>query len=84
MEVNRANLDAAIEIFGSERHTKGQSARALWKKGCLLKAEKLDLQSRALFKEAMKIRHELVPHDHRPVEDLKDEDWAKLLIYWSR
>lgn len=82
--INRANFDAAIEVFSSGKHTEGQSARSLWKKGCLLKAKGLDFQSRELFDKAMKIRHELVPDDNCPVQDLNDEDWAKLVIYWSR
>ncbi|KAK3941873.1 hypothetical protein QBC46DRAFT_381661 [Diplogelasinospora grovesii] len=78
------NLDGAIEAFTAASHREAQGARAIWRKGCLLKKMGDDSTSIQLSQQAMALRRGLVPFDNRPVERLNDEDWTKLVIYWSR
>jgi hypothetical protein len=39
------------------------------------------VESAARLKEAMRIRHELVPNDDREEKDLVDQDWDQLTFY---
>lgn len=78
------NFNAAIDAFNATPHNKGQAARALWKKGCLLASMSDATRSSECFEAAMKLRRGLVPEDERPVEELTDQDWTNLIIYWSR
>lgn len=83
-QIRRKNLDGAIEVFTSASHREAQAARALWKKGCLLKELGNDLTSKELLRKAMELRRELKSNENRPVEELADEDWTQLVFYWSR
>ncbi|CAG8972805.1 hypothetical protein HYALB_00007730 [Hymenoscyphus albidus] len=78
------NLTAAINAFRSGTHTKAQLGRAIWKKGCILKTEENDCQAQELLMEARNLYHELVPVNSCAIEELEDENWTKLLVYWSR
>lgn len=82
--MNRESLDAAIKAFTAAPHREAQAARAIWKKGCLLKAVKDGPESEKLFSEAMRIRHKILPKDTRQLEELRDKDWADPIFYWSR
>ncbi|KAH8729231.1 nb-arc and tpr domain-containing protein [Ilyonectria robusta] len=84
LERAREHLDVAIEAFAATSHSKSQEARALWKKGCLLKQMGDKSGGQDFLQEAMKRRRKLVPGDDRNLEELKDEDWTKLVFYWSR
>ncbi|KAJ0120519.1 tetratricopeptide repeat domain-containing protein [Diaporthe amygdali] len=79
-----STLDDAIKAFKAAPHREAQAARALWKKGCILKASGKASECAQLFQEAMRLRHAVVHDDHRAVEDLEDEDWTKPIMYWSR
>ncbi|CAG8951141.1 hypothetical protein HYFRA_00006539 [Hymenoscyphus fraxineus] len=80
------NLTAAIKAFRSGTHTKAQLGRALWKKGCILKTEKNDCQAQELLMEAQTLYRKVMPVPVGPfaIEELKDGNWTKLLVYWSR
>ncbi|KAL8831927.1 MAG: hypothetical protein Q9170_005089 [Blastenia crenularia] len=78
------NLDAAIGAFTAETHREAQAARAIWKKGCVLKVSGDLLASEELFKRAMQIRQSLVPDDVRQVNEVYDKDWADPIFFWSR
>ncbi|KAL9028779.1 MAG: hypothetical protein Q9196_002902 [Gyalolechia fulgens] len=78
------NLDAAIRAFNAETYREAQAVRAIWKKGCLLRARGDLLGSEVLFKEAMQMRQSLVPDDARQVDTLLDKDWASPIFFWSR
>lgn len=81
---NSDNLDCAITAFMAGPDREAQAARALWKKGRLLRDLGRDTESRESLEKAMNLRKELAPSDEREVEELGDEDWTTLVFYWSR
>ncbi|KAG5772055.1 hypothetical protein H9Q72_001668 [Fusarium xylarioides] len=74
----------AIDVFTSAPHRESQAARALWQKGRVLKEFGDELQSKQVFGKAMELRRKLAPKDARKIDDLEEDDWTKLIIYWSR
>jgi len=53
-------------------------------KGRLLKAMGDIIEGDAQLKRAMELRREIVPHDHRTVDQLKNQDFDELVWYYSR
>ncbi|KAF5969746.1 tetratricopeptide repeat domain-containing protein [Fusarium bulbicola] len=74
----------AIDVFTSAPHREAQAARALWQKGRVVKEFGDELQSKQVFGKAMELRRKLAPDDGRTIDDLEENDWTKLIIYWSR
>lgn len=80
---NREALDSAISAFSASSVSEGSAARAVWKKGCLLKEKGDKEASNEFLERAMKLRQKLAPNDSRRLDELKEEDWTKLCFYWS-
>ncbi|KAF2238369.1 nb-arc and tpr domain-containing protein [Viridothelium virens] len=76
-------LEGALTTYTDDYH-KPQAARALWKKGLLVKSMDNVIEGDALLARAMQLRHDLRPDDRRPVEDLTDQDWDSLVFYYHR
>jgi hypothetical protein len=81
---NSEQLEKAIDVFTTVPHREAQAARAIWKQACVLQDFGETEKAGELFAQAMEYRRELVPKDHRPCEELVEEDWTDLIIYWSR
>ncbi|KAI9708157.1 MAG: hypothetical protein M1820_004111 [Bogoriella megaspora] len=77
-------LDEAISGFGDQPWYVANKARALWRKGRLLRDTGRGLEAQGLLDEAMRIRHELAPEDKRSEKELDEDDWSKLIYWHSR
>jgi len=78
------NLDSAINVFTSAQHLEAQTARAVWKKACMLRDLGKKEESSALFQKASELRRVVVSNDVKSVEEFTDEDWNNSIVYWSR
>ncbi|KAF2242058.1 hypothetical protein BU26DRAFT_571299 [Trematosphaeria pertusa] len=77
-------LDEAIEAYGDIPRYRPTAARALWRKGRLLRETRRHLEAEGFLREAMRVRREIVPEDERGEGELKEEDWDALVDYYSR
>jgi hypothetical protein len=74
----------SINAYGDALWRQAQVARSSWKKGRLLRDMGRLVEGDAYLEKAMRIRHELVPDDDREEKELMDQDWDKLIFYYSR
>ncbi|KAK7422145.1 hypothetical protein QQZ08_009613 [Neonectria magnoliae] len=85
-DVERASsfLDRAITVYGNIAPRDENMARALWKKGRVLKKLGQTAAAQPYLDRAMDIRRRIDPSDDREEQELMDQDWDKLLFYFSR
>jgi hypothetical protein len=77
-------LEQSIKVYRDIRWYKPQAARSSFMMGRLLKAIGNIVEGDAQLKRAMELRREIVPDDHRTVDQLTDQDFDKLVWYYSR
>lgn len=77
-------INHAIKIFSTKKHCKNEYARAIYKLGQMHEAMGEETEALRRFQEAFDLRRKLVPRDGRKLEDLTEEDYDKLVIFWSR
>jgi hypothetical protein len=77
-------LEQSIKVYRDIRWYKPQAARSSFMKGRLLKAMENIVEGDAQLTRAMELRREIVPDDHRTVDQLTDQDFDELVWYYSR
>jgi len=77
-------LEQSIKVYRDIRWYKPQAARSSFMKGRLLIAMGNIVEGDAQLKRAMELRREIVPDDHRTVDQLTDQDFDELVWYYSR
>lgn len=83
-ESYRTYLAQALKIFQDRPSFRHELARTTFKKGQLLRLMGRESEADDVMAQAYKIRRHLMPQDVRPLEQLAEDDFDKLVIFWSR
>lgn len=73
--------------MGDNPWLKPSAARAYWKLGRVLQAEgshENGKEALEMLDRAMRLRHEIVPDDHRQEQELIDDDWDDIVQFNHR
>jgi hypothetical protein len=81
---SRVHLNQALKIFSDKPHLQNELTRTKFKRGELLRLMGQEEEAQNAILEAYRLRKELVPEDDRSLEELKVNDFDKLVAYWSR
>lgn len=77
-------LEQSLKIYRDISWYKPQASRSAFMKGMLLKNMGNDVEGDAQLQRAMTLRKEIVPDDHRSWNQLDNEDFDKVVYYYSR
>lgn len=83
----RTLLEQALIVVTDNPWLKPSAARAYWKVGRVLQSQGgRENATKALenLDRAIKLRHEIVPEDHRREQELIDEDWDDIVQFNHR
>jgi hypothetical protein len=80
----RTLLNQALKIYGNRAIYKPEKARAKFKKNVLLMSlQRLD-EANAEREESGKLYREIRPGDLRQSEDLTEDDYDDIIVFWSK
>lgn len=77
-------ITQALNIFTTSPFHKPEASRATFKKAKLLQEQKKTKEAAATRAEAIDLRRAIVPEDIRSPHELNDDDFDKMIIFWSR
>jgi hypothetical protein len=81
-------LDQALKIFGDREYYNPEKARALYKKAKILKlSKKQSSDNETYMNDALDLYRKLSKGPERPargIHELTDEDFDRLIVFWSR
>jgi tetratricopeptide (TPR) repeat protein len=77
-------ISRALEIFERRPYHRHELARSTFKEGQLYAAMGNQLEADKRFRKAFTLRRKLVPKDRRKMDELSEEDYDQMVIYWSR
>ena len=81
---NSKLIDEALVAWGDNPWYRPTAARTLWRKGRILRASGKRLEAEKYLQKAMQIRKILDPKDERDEKELVEEDWTRLIFYYSK
>jgi hypothetical protein len=71
-------------VYGDKGLYSPEKTRALFKRSeALRKLGRLE-EAKKDAEDCYRIYRQLVPHDERPLEQLSDSDFDKIIVFWSR
>ena len=77
-------LEQSLKIYGDTPWYKPQASRSSFMRGRLLRAMGNHVEGDAQLQKAMTLRKDVEPDDHRSWDQLHDEDFDKVVYYYSR
>jgi hypothetical protein len=77
-------LEQANKVYSARKCNLNELARTTYKKSQLLAAQGNETQAHALWSDAYKMRRSILNNDKRPIEEIREEDYDKLIIFWNR
>jgi hypothetical protein len=80
----RTLLDQALRAYGDREAYRPEKARAMFKRAKVLRLLGRKDEAEEELEASGKLYQEIRPKDTRRVEDLKDEDFDKTVVFWSR
>ena len=84
IRARRTLLNQALKVYGDRAIYKPEKARAKFKRMLLLMSmQKLD-EVTAEREESSKLYREVCPGDSRRPEDLTDDDYDDIIVFWSK
>lgn len=80
----RHYISRALEIFGSRSYYNNEQARSTFKEAQVLNAMGLDDEAEDAFRKAFQLRHAIHPKDAKTMGELTEDDYDKMVVFWSR
>jgi hypothetical protein len=77
-------VDHALKAYWGRDIYFPEKARALYKRSNVYRLLDKDDDARCDAGESLRLYRLYKPDDKRPFEDLKDEDFDKIIVFWSR
>ena len=77
-------IDKALEVFSSGPYHKPEVARSCFKKSQILEKGGRPKEAKDALLSAVQLRNEIAPKAAKPAEELADEDFDSMPIFWSR
>lgn len=81
---SRNHIREALNIFGSRPYYKHELARSMFKQGQIMAAQGKAEDSKIAFERAYSYRKALYPEDELKLDDLKEEHYDEMVVFWSR
>jgi len=77
-------FDQALKIYQDRDIYSPEKARALFKRSKVFKSLGQDTKAQKDADEALRLYKLSKPDDRRPLQELKDEDFDRRIVFWSR
>ena len=77
-------IDQAIRVYSARKCHLNEYARTLYKRAQLLSAMGNQSGSATLWTRAYELRRSIVKDDLRPIDEIEEKDYNKLIIFWNR
>ena len=77
-------IDQAIRVYSARKCHLNELARTLYKRGQLLSTRGNKLEAAASWSRAYELRRSIVKDDPRPIDEVLEKDYDKLIIFWNR
>lgn len=82
---HRTMINKALDVFKSGPYHKPEVARSTFKKSQILRKQQgRGGEAEEALVASVQLRKELLPKASKPVEELTDEDFDTMPIFWSR
>lgn len=77
-------IKQALSVFNGRSDLRNELARTTFKEAQLYLAKGEGVQASTCFKKAYELRCEILPGDTKVLEEVQEEDYDELVIFWSR
>ncbi len=77
-------INQALKVFGGRLQYRQELARTTYKASQVSLASGNNDKAEAELREAFHLRQALLPDDHRGMDELTEEDYDNLVVFWSR
>ena len=77
-------IDQAIRVYSARKCHRNEYARSLYKRAQLLSAMGNQSGAASLRTRAYELRRSIVKDDLRPIDEIEEKDYNKLIIFWNR
>jgi hypothetical protein len=77
-------LDQALKIYRDLPHFVHERARVNYKRGKVLELLLRPAEAQANLKKSETLYREICPADRRTITQLQDEDFDRMITFWSR
>ena len=77
-------IEKAIKVYSVRKCHLNELARTLYKRGQLLSTKGAKSEADACWSRAYELRRSIVKDDLRPIDEVLEEDYDKLIIFWNR
>ena len=77
-------IDQAIKVYSARKCHLNELTRSLYKRGQLLSHRGNKEEANASWSKAYQLRRSIVKDDLRPIDEVLEKDYDKLIIFWNR
>lgn len=81
---DRKMLKQANKVYSARKCTVNELARTIYKQGQLFDAQGDGEEAQRCWSDAYEKRFLITQHDKRPVSEIGEADYDKLIIFWNR
>lgn len=80
----RVMIDQAINVYAARKCHRNEFARSLYKKGQLLSNAGNEAEATTARSRAYELRRLIAKEDPRPIDQVCEKDYDRLVIFWNR